>query len=86
MDESPEPMTTFDHIKLPPPRTNTRRVTPAMKLIKPGQSMLIDDEPTARSFYAWIKRRGTGSWEKQAKGGWRVGMVSRNPLDPKSQT
>lgn len=68
---------TFDTTPLPPPRANMRRVTPAMKLIQPGKSMLIYDEPTARAFYAWIKRRGVGSWEKQAKGGWRVGMISR---------
>jgi hypothetical protein len=67
-------MTEFDTIPLPKPRENRKRVTGEMKQIKPGQSLLITDERTARSFLQWIRRRGTAVFTKE-ENGWRVGRV-----------
>jgi hypothetical protein len=67
------------HIELsssvPPPKLKTRRLTPEIKEIAPGQSVLVD-KPTADALTTFLRYRGYASTRLKEGEQYRVWRLS----------
>lgn len=66
-----------------PEKRRYTRVAETIAAMRPGDSVLLDDEWAAGNFSKAIRARGMQSTMRKTEGGWRVWRLADNPAGTK---